>query len=97
MRDKWIRNLPSSRHYVTVGLFYRALDVHREVVEAVDLECFTYVAKDEKYLHLNGLAARANWPSHRVKEAEITSANVGDIGVPIDNPAIEPLHIKIMS
>jgi hypothetical protein len=40
-------DIPSARHNVAVATLYRLLDIHREVVQAINLECIADATQNE--------------------------------------------------
>jgi hypothetical protein len=49
---------------VAVAILHGVFNVHREVIETVDLESLADAAKEEQYLHIDWLAARTDRSSN---------------------------------
>ena len=88
--------LPSSIHDVAVAILHGVFDVHREVIETVDLEGLADAAKEEQYLHIDWLAARTDRSSNGVKETKITSTDIRHAGIAVGNSAVQSLVIEFL-
>ena len=77
-----------------MALLNRVLDVHREVAQAVDFECFTNAAKHEEHLHLHWLTSRSDRAYYIVQEAQVASPDISNVRVTINGPSIEPFSIE---
>ena len=77
-----------------MALLNRVLDVHREVAQAVDFECFTNTAKYEEHLHLHWLTSRSDRAHYIMQEAQVASPDISNVRVAINGPSIEPFSIE---
>lgn len=57
-------DVPSTWHNIPVAALNGLLDIHREVIQAIDLESISYAAQHEQHLHVDGRAVGSNGPRH---------------------------------
>jgi hypothetical protein len=87
-------NVPAPRHNVTMTLLHRLLNVHTEMIQAVDFECVAYASQNKEHLHINRGSIRSDRSCHIVQEAQITCAHIPHIRIAINRPAVEALRIQ---
>lgn len=79
-----------------MAILHGIFNVHREVIETVDLESLADAAKEEQYLHIDWLAARTDRSSNGVEETKITSTDIRHAGIAVGNSAVQPLGIEVL-
>src|SRR4051812_31186729 len=72
---------PSAMDHVPVAAFDRRFNIHREVVQTIDLKIIANATQHKEHLHVHLGATRTNRPTDALEEAEIAGADVADTGI----------------